>query len=96
MFLRLRNKPSIVFGRKEKTMRLLFLGLIYLMFFLSGAAALIYQVVWVRPRTLIFGSSHPSMNGVLLFFVEDPARGVDTRLESLLTSSINHGDCLVS
>lgn len=96
MFLRLRNKPSIVFGRKEKTMRLLFLGFIYLMFFLSGAAALIYQVVRVCPRPLIFGGSHLSVNGVLLFFVEDPALGVDARLESLLTLSINHGGGLVS
>jgi len=31
---------------------------IYVMFFLSGAAALIYQVTWVRLLTLIFDGSH--------------------------------------
>ena len=34
------------------------MAFIYAMFFLSGAAALIYQVVWVRSLTLIFGGSN--------------------------------------
>jgi spermidine synthase len=54
---------------------LLFLGLIYLMFFLSGAAALIYQVVWVRSLTLIFGGSHLAITIVLSIFMAGLAIG---------------------
>jgi spermidine synthase len=56
-------------------MRPLFLGLIYLMFFLSGAAALIYQVVWVRSLTLIFGGSHLAVTAVLSIFMAGLAIG---------------------
>ncbi len=56
-------------------MRFLFLGLIYLMFFLSGAAALIYQVVWVRSLTLIFGGSHLAVTVVLSIFMAGLAIG---------------------
>jgi spermidine synthase len=56
-------------------MRSLFLGLIYLMFFLSGAAALIYQVVWVRSLTLIFGGSHLAVTAVLSIFMAGLAIG---------------------
>jgi spermidine synthase len=52
-----------------------FLGLIYLMFFLSGAAALIYQVVWVRSLTLIFGGSHLAVTAVLSIFMAGLAIG---------------------
>ncbi len=55
--------------------RPLFLGLIYLMFFLSGAAALIYQVVWVRSLTLIFGGSHLAVTVVLSIFMSGLAIG---------------------
>jgi hypothetical protein len=72
-------------------MRPLFLCLIYLMLFLSGAAALIYQVVWVRSLTLIFGDFRLSVTGVLFIFMDDPALGAGPRLEGLLTSSINRG-----
>jgi hypothetical protein len=48
-------------GELRKTRRsnasVFYLGLIYLMFFFSGAAALVYQVVWVRSFALIFGGS---------------------------------------
>ena len=56
-------------------MQSLFLGLIYLMFFLSGAAALIYQVVWVRSLTLIFGGSHLAVTAVLSIFMAGLAIG---------------------
>jgi spermidine synthase len=53
----------------------LFLGIIYLMFFVSGAAALIYQVVWVRSLTLIFGGSHLAVTIVLSIFMAGLAIG---------------------
>ena len=51
------------------------LGAIYLLFFLSGAAALIYQVVWVRSLTLIFGGSHLAVTAVLTIFMAGLALG---------------------
>jgi spermidine synthase len=45
------------------------------MFFLSGAAALIYQVVWVRSLTLIFGGSHLAVTAVLSIFMAGLAMG---------------------
>lgn len=53
----------------------LLLGLIYLMFFLSGAAALVYQVVWVRSLTLVFGGSHLAVTAVLSIFMAGLAVG---------------------
>ena len=47
----------------------------YLMFFLSGAAALIYQVAWVRSLTLVFGSSHSAVTAVLSIFMAGLALG---------------------
>ncbi len=46
-----------------------------MMFFLSGAAALIYQVVWVRSLTLIFGGSHLAVTAVLSVFMAGLAMG---------------------
>lgn len=51
------------------------LTLIYLMFFLSGAAALMYQVVWVRSFSLIFGGSHLAVATVLTVFMGGLALG---------------------
>lgn len=51
------------------------LALIYLMFFLSGAAALIYQVVWVRSFSLVFGGSHLAVATVLTVFMGGLALG---------------------
>jgi spermidine synthase len=45
------------------------------MFFLSGAAALIYQVVWVRSLTLMFGGSHLAVTAVLSIFMAGLAIG---------------------
>lgn len=53
----------------------LFPGSIYLLFFLSGAAALVYQVVWVRSLTLVFGGSHHAVTAVLVVFMGGLAVG---------------------
>ncbi len=50
-------------------------GLIYLLFFLSGAAALVYQVVWVRSLTLVFGGSALAGTAVLSVFMGGLALG---------------------
>ena len=50
-------------------------GVIYLLFFLSGAAALVYQVVWVRSLTLVFGGSHQAVTVVLAVFMAGLALG---------------------
>ncbi len=49
--------------------------MIYLLFFLSGAAALMYQVVWVRSLTLVFGGSHLAVTAVLSIFMGGLAIG---------------------
>lgn len=51
------------------------LAVIYLLFFLSGAAALVYQVVWVRSLTLVFGGSHLAVTAVLSIFMTGLAIG---------------------
>jgi spermidine synthase len=51
------------------------LSLIYLIFFLSGAAALIYEVVWVRYLSLVFGGSHLAVTTVLSVFMGGLALG---------------------
>jgi spermidine synthase len=45
------------------------------MFFLSGAAALVYQVVWVRSLILVFGGSHLAVTSVLTIFMAGLALG---------------------
>jgi len=47
----------------------------YILFFLSGAAALAYQVVWVRSLQLIFGGSHFAVTVVLAVFMAGLALG---------------------
>src|SRR5512143_1793059 len=56
-------------------MGFLVFGLIYLIFFLSGAAALIYEIVWVRYLILIFGGSHLAVTAVLTVFMSGLALG---------------------
>lgn len=56
-------------------MKFILLGLIYLMFFLSGAAALMYQVLWVRSLSLVFGGSHLAVTAVLSIFMAGLAIG---------------------
>ncbi|OGL44835.1 MAG: spermidine synthase, partial [Candidatus Schekmanbacteria bacterium RBG_16_38_10] len=56
-------------------MKFILVGFIYLMFFLSGAAALMYQVLWVRSLSLIFGGSHLAVTAVLSIFMAGLAIG---------------------
>ncbi|HET6373529.1 MAG TPA: fused MFS/spermidine synthase, partial [Candidatus Polarisedimenticolia bacterium] len=49
--------------------------ILYLLFFLSGLAALIYQVVWVRSLSLVFGGSHLAVTTVLSVFMGGLALG---------------------
>ncbi len=56
-------------------MSFVLLGLIYLMFFLSGAAGLIYEVIWFRSLSLIFGGSHLAVTTVLSVFMTGLALG---------------------
>jgi len=51
------------------------LALVYLIFFLSGAAALMYEVVWVRSLSLIFGGTHLAVTTVLSVFMGGLALG---------------------
>ena len=48
---------------------------IYLLFFFSGLSALIYQVLWVRSFSLIFGASHMAVTTVLAVFMGGLALG---------------------
>ncbi len=49
--------------------------LLYLLFLLSGAAALVYEVVWVRSLSLVFGGSHLAVTTVLVTFMAGLALG---------------------
>jgi hypothetical protein len=42
---------------------------LYLLFLLSGATALVYQVVWVRQQGLVFGGTHLAVSTVLAVFM---------------------------
>ena len=48
---------------------------LYVCFFLSGASALVYQVVWERMLTLVFGLSTLSVAAVLSAFLGGMALG---------------------
>ncbi len=56
-------------------MRSIVLTLVYIIFFLSGSAALMYQVVWVRSLSLVFGGSHLAVTTVLSVFMAGLAIG---------------------
>ena len=47
----------------------------YCIFFLSGAAALIYEIVWSRYLSLVFGGSHLAITTVLTVFMAGLALG---------------------
>jgi spermidine synthase len=47
----------------------------YCIFFLSGAAALIYEIVWSRYLSLVFGGSHLAVTTVLTVFMAGLALG---------------------
>jgi spermidine synthase len=50
-------------------------GILYLFFFLSGLCALIYEIVWTRRLTLIFGITVYSISTVLVAFMGGLACG---------------------
>jgi len=50
-------------------------GWLYVLFFLSGAAALVYEVLWVRSLGLVFGGSHLAVTTVLAVFMGGLALG---------------------
>lgn len=56
-------------------MRLFYTGLVYLIFLVSGAAALMYEVLWVRYLSLVFGGSHLAVTTVLSVFMGGLALG---------------------
>lgn len=49
--------------------------MLYVLFFLSGAAALIYEVTWARALALVFGGSHLAVATVLTVFMGGLALG---------------------
>jgi spermidine synthase len=51
------------------------LGTIFVLFFLSGACTLVYQVVWVRMLVLDFGASVYAVSTVLTAFMAGLALG---------------------
>ena len=51
------------------------LVLLLLLFVVSGAAALVYEVVWVRSLTLVFGGSHLAVTTILAVFMGGLALG---------------------
>ncbi|MBE0574977.1 MAG: fused MFS/spermidine synthase [Desulfuromonadales bacterium] len=50
-------------------------AILYALFFLSGLSALIYQILWVRSFSLIFGGSHMAVTTVLAVFMGGLALG---------------------
>jgi len=50
-------------------------GIFYLLFFLSGLCALIYEIAWTRRLTLIFGNTVYSISTVLVAFMGGLALG---------------------
>ncbi len=51
------------------------IGLLPILFFLSGFASLVYQVIWVRSLSLVFGGSHLAVTTVLSVFMGGLAMG---------------------
>jgi spermidine synthase len=49
--------------------------LLYALFFVSGSAALLYEVAWVRSLSLVFGGSHLAVATVLAVFMGGLALG---------------------
>ena len=58
----------------------------YLFFFLSGATALIYQVVWVRALALVFGNTTHATSTVLAAFMA--GLGLGSAFGGLLSSRL--------
>ncbi|HEX8910170.1 MAG TPA: fused MFS/spermidine synthase, partial [Anaeromyxobacteraceae bacterium] len=49
--------------------------MLFLLFFLSGAAALVYEVAWTRSLGLVFGASHLAVTTVLAVYMGGQALG---------------------
>ncbi|MEM7244812.1 MAG: fused MFS/spermidine synthase [Acidobacteriota bacterium] len=63
--------PSGEAGGLERRLQ----ALVFVLFFLSGATALVYQVTWVRRLILTFGASHEAVGIVLASFMGGLALG---------------------
>lgn len=50
-------------------------AMVFLLFFVSGAAALVYEVAWVRSLGLVFGASHLAVTTVLAVYMGGQALG---------------------
>jgi len=75
-------------------MRQILLSLVYFLFFFSGAAALIYQVVWVRSLGLVFGGTHLAVTTVLSVFMGGLALGsylIGRRVDALRKPLLFYG-----
>src|SRR3989442_15335901 len=55
------------------------LALLALLFFLSGAVALVHEVVWIRKLTLIFGATAPAVRPLPPIFFAGMALGAGCR-----------------
>ena len=64
---------------------------VYLLFFLSGAAALVYQVVWVRSLSLVFGGSHQAVATVLAIFMAGLGLGGEGYLSYSIATPTGEG-----
>ena len=65
-------------------------GLLYLLFLLSGMAALIYQAMWLRSFSLVFGSASEATSAVLAAFFAGLALGswIGARLATDRTTAL--------
>jgi spermidine synthase len=63
-------------------------GLFLLLFALSGASGLIYQVIWARQLTLVFGATSPAITTVLVSFMLGLAVG--SHAAGRLASRLGH------
>jgi spermidine synthase len=59
--------------------------LIFILFFISGACGLIYQVVWMRMMTYVFGSTVFAVSTVLAAFMAGLALSEATTSASAVT-----------
>src|SRR5260370_24363000 len=63
-------------------------GLFLLLFALSGMSGLIYQVIWARQLTLVFGATSPAITTVLVSFML--GLGVGSHVAGRLTWRLGH------
>src|SRR2546428_10552048 len=63
-------------------------GLFLLLFALSGMSGLIYQVIWARQLTLVFGATSPAITTVLVSYML--GLGVGSHVAGRLTGRLRH------